>query len=224
MSKSRLVVSLTTIPSRLISSGLLEVLKSLHSQTKKPDAIYLGLPFTSIKLGKPYPPPPSEVRRYCKIVKVRTDYGPITKIMGAILYENNPDTIIITCDDDTIYPPTLLQDLYEKCVKYPKAAICSSGMIIGQFPGYFSLVYNQTGTNNLNPFLYWQLPLSNNPTPVDIVFGFSGVAYRREFFPTEISEVEKKLLNKVFENPDIFKNDDVLLSCYLNSQQIPRYA
>jgi len=58
------------------------------------------IPKISARLNIEYPPIPDDITKLCKIVHIDVDYGPITKIYGALISETDPNTIIISCDDD----------------------------------------------------------------------------------------------------------------------------
>jgi hypothetical protein len=96
---------------------LRETIDSLVAQELPADAIYVNLPKRNARTGDPYPPPPAwfEEQRY-KDAGLRTnllsrDYGPLTKLVGALLEEQDPATMVITVDDDKVYAPNLLRKL-----------------------------------------------------------------------------------------------------------------
>lgn len=213
----RVVISMTTIPSRLNSQKLKDVIKALQLNTLQPEAIYLTIPDYCRKLDKPYPEPDDFIKTHCKIVRVRKDYGPILKIAGALIEENESDTIIITCDDDIIPSHQKIENLYKKCLENRNSVICSTGFIIGNFPFYFSFVRSD---NKFPSFL--SIDNRNYPEgiPVDILFGYTMVGYRRGFFHSDFAFFEKSFLSRTLEDSDIFFNDDVFLSAYLNSRRI----
>jgi hypothetical protein len=209
---NRIVFTLTTLPSRL---GYLEpTLKSLNCQTVKPDAIYLTVPTHSKRLGEEYKIP-SYVYKLCTVVPVEEDYGPITKIVGALIKEHNPDTFIITVDDDIIYPDTLIESFLEYAYLYENSALGSAGLSLGNLLFRYSIKFNQKKND------YWfTMTVPSRGKPVDILYGYSGVLYRRWFFPT-FNKFKSELLDKL-QDPDMFRNDDVTLSFYLNNQNIER--
>jgi hypothetical protein len=103
----RLVVSLSTIPSRV--GHLRPVLNSLIDQSEPADRIVLALPRHSLREGKPYPdsgdlklPKPVEIL-HCE------DLGPATKLLPVLLDE--PNAAIIVVDDDVVYPPRFVETL-----------------------------------------------------------------------------------------------------------------
>lgn len=230
--RPRLVVSLTTIPSRLTQPRIIQVLQSIHNQTLKPDALYLGLPRFCVKTKTPYPATPPAIKRLCKTIPIPNDYGPVTKIAAGLIAEGDPDTIIVTCDDDTVYPPTLLSELSDRAQRFPQAAIGSASIYLGSFPCYLGFATVATQGHKTGPLgllhkarQFWDLPLSpDQPRQADILCGFPGVAYRRSFFPGSFVHFIRDFLDQAISNRDTRLNDDVTLSGFISRQNIPRLA
>lgn len=211
---------MTTIPSRLTDQRLKRTLEGLNNQTYRFDKIYLTLPKFSARLNTPYPPIPQELLDYCEPVYIEKDYGPITKILGGLIKESDPNTIIITCDDDIIYPNTLVEEFLKRHQISPNSVLCFSGLTMGQFPGYISIVLAY------DIFRYgWWFNLKVDPVKgrsIDILFGYGGALYLRKFFPLLWSDIKLNLLQYGQQHHDLFHHDDVMLSAYLSSQHIER--
>src|SRR5574338_757879 len=101
--RPRVVASFTTIPGRY--DDLQNAFKCVRGWV---DKIYLGVPKVANRTGKVYPPLPESITKDCEVVPLDEDYGPICKVYGALLRENDPETIIISCDDDMYYDPELV--------------------------------------------------------------------------------------------------------------------
>ncbi len=214
MKRIRVVGSLTTMPDKY--PKIIRTLESLKRQTYKLDAIYLGLPDKSRRLDIQYPELPREVKRLCTVVKCK-DFGPITKILGALLSEDDSETVIITFDDDMIYPETMVEKLIEHHKKYPDSAIGSSGMLLKYDCPMCAIVPNEDN------FLF-RIPKFNIPKegrPVDSIYGYAGALYVRKFFPI-VNKLEKDFLNYALVNDDMFMNDDIVISGYLSLRKIER--
>ena len=210
MKRNRVVFSLTTIPSRI--NNIYGTIKSLSNQTIKADCIYLTLPKKCKRLNTKYGKIPDKIKKYCKIVNVDVDYGPVTKLVGALLEEKDPETIIITVDDDIIYPKTLLEELLNWNKEFPNYALSSSGLSLGNYPFKYSIVFNQQKNN------YW-FTMKHNKN-VDILYGYPGALYKRKFFP--LKHNLNKFLKYPLQNKDLFLNDDVYISFWLNKNNIKR--
>lgn len=202
----RVVGSLTTLPHRI--NNIDETIKSIYEQTYKLDAIYLTIP-NDIEYNIP-----KHINKYCSIVRCK-NYGFIIKILGALLNENDKDTIIITFDDDIIYSEDLVQKMINKSKNNPYTAIGCSGLKLGSFPFYISHTKNE---NNYNKRWY-SFDVKQEGEEVDVLYGYSGVLYIRGFFPT-LNNIEKDLLS--YTKDEKLFNDDILLSGYLSLHNIDR--
>lgn len=202
----RVVISLTTLPSRLIGNEIIDTLKSINNQTYLPNAIYLGIPKTNKRLDTKYPDIPNDIKMLCTTVDLDEDCGPVTKILAALKMESNMNTIIITIDDDVIYPNNLVEKMLEKHSQHKKCALGSTGFITGKFPGYGAFIKQGN---------WWFGPkLNKTGKKVDVLCGFSGILYIRNFFP-KWDEINK-FLEIPMEDKNIFYNDDIYISSWLN--------
>lgn len=136
MKKMRIIVCLTTIPSRL--PLIQPTIESLLQQTLPPDKIYLFLPKFSKKENRPYPPltfhPPAKL----VVVEPDDDYGPMTKFYPIFLCPESgagaaaaKNAAMVVVDDDRIYHPTTIQRLVEESSRHPGCLLGFSGWIIG---------------------------------------------------------------------------------------------
>lgn len=210
----RVVASLTTMPDRY--EKVVKTLESLHAQTRKLDQIYLSLPQVSRRLNIPYPEVPERIRALCTIVSC-TDYGPITKLVGGVLSEPDPQTVIISFDDDMLYPPGIVEALLRRHHEYPNAAIGSSGMLLKYKCPYCAI------TPNENTFLF-RIPKFRIPPEgrrVDSVYGYPGALYVRKFFP-EVANLESEFLKYALIDDNTYLNDDITISGYLSLRGIER--
>jgi hypothetical protein len=55
------------------------------------------------------------------------DFGPLTKLVPTLQQEHDPDTIIITVDDDQVYEPTLVRHLAWYAEHFPNTAFSPCG-------------------------------------------------------------------------------------------------
>ena len=110
-----LIVSLTSYEDRFNDLEL--ALFSIMTQTIHPDRIILWLSdkFNSLN-DLPY-----SITKFIKNgleIRFVKDIGPYTKIIYAL--KENPDSIIVTADDDIIYPKDWLAKLYHSYISEPK--------------------------------------------------------------------------------------------------------
>lgn len=215
-SKLRVTASLTTMPNQY--DKVIKTLESLHNQTYKLDKIYLSLPEVSRRLGTKYPPVPKEISDKCTIIKT-PDVGPITKIYGGLLAEQDPDTIIITFDNDMVYPDQMVEKLIENHKKYPDSAIGSAGMLIGFNLNCPFCAINPNENNLLYNIPKFQIPIEGRK--IDSLYGYAGALYLRKFFP-EKSLLEEQFFKYALINEATLLNDDIIISGYLSLHKIER--
>ncbi len=189
MNDLRVVGSLTTLPKRLIF--LKTTLISIQNQSYSLDLLYLNIPYET-KKGEKYVIPddllenidiPVEINR-CK------DVGSITKILPTLSKEKDPETIIITFDDDVEYGSDLVSNLVQKAAEDSDVCVGTGGWIVGNFPFMFQFVHDV------------------HERTVDWLEGKSAVAYRRKFLN------EEELLN--FDIPlEFSQHDDHIISAVI---------
>ena len=169
LNKMRIVASLTTVPSRLLS--LVPVIESIIKQTRPFDRIYLNVPKIS-KKGVSYP-----IDEFYQLINdanfpidilciniVDYDLGPIMKTLPTLYLETNPKTRIVSIDDDILISSTTCEML-EKYIKlYPMKALSLSGYIVGELPTKFEYVINR-----------------DQICSVDWILGVSLIVYKRNW-------------------------------------------
>lgn len=171
----RVVVSLTTTPSRL--DKVMDSVNSLVAQSLTPNQIYVNIPRGPMKRHpeRSYDDIeiPAELTKLEPLVKVNrcVDDGPATKLLGALRLENDDSTLVITVDDDFVYPERLVEALAWESVAKPEESlgICGWGLMplpheVGVVPAYVP---------------YFMRPKGRY---VDILQACCGNAYRRGFF------------------------------------------
>lgn len=217
MNVRRVVASYTTLPSRY--DVLKRSILTLKAQTEKLDAIYLTVPTRATRLNIDYPPIPDDLAELCTVIHTDIDYGPLTKIYGALVSEKDPNTIIISCDDDVFFEPNHIEIMLTHHKNYPNSAICGTGALIGKGLLFISIV------STVRPFHHWSgftgFKVDSKGRPVDLIFGVAGVLYTRGFFPSN-ETLHDEILQYSLLDDAIFHNDDVLISGYLSKHGIER--
>ena len=111
-----LIVSLTTIPERIHKVHL--CIESLLRQTIKPDYLMLWISVPEDKI----PEKLDRLRKRGLQIRLCKDIGPYTKIIYTL--KENPQSIIVTADDDHFYPKDWLRQLYDAYQKEPQYIHC----------------------------------------------------------------------------------------------------
>lgn len=194
---SRTIISLTTLPGRI--GQLAPVLRSLEEQTVTPNAIVVNIPYRLKRSGEGYRIPNWLHRHPLVHIHRCEDYGPATKVLGALQVETDPESTIISVDDDFIYPPEMIETYRRYLGAYGPHVYCVSGFTI------------------LDPALYAQDVRrgrrfeKGHLKQVQVVEGYASVAYPRACFSDDIYELQQW--------PEcLIYSDDLLLSNYLSAQ------
>jgi hypothetical protein len=194
----RIVGSITTIPDRI---SLIEaVLDSILSQTRPLDCLYLNIPNIS-KKGKQYRIP--EFLKIKNLVLNRCeDYGPITKLLPVLDIETDPDTYIVTFDDDRIVHRDVVKIIEKKIAKYPKHVLSFSGWNMGSFPFYLERYDDNT-----------------EDIEVDWVQGCHSITYPRSCVN------KKRIINCFITAPSFLsRHDDHKISAYLERNKVKKIS
>lgn len=223
-SSLRIVVGLTTIPSRV--EYLAPVVAALKDQTRIPDAIYVTIPKISAKEhGTPYP-----LKKIAQILKKNTgdvgkvlvldeDYGPLTKLIGMWMHERDPNTLLITADDDQLYSNTFIQTLSDGANRHPGAAVCLCGHVLGKFPFGWGFRCSRHDTNLLSKAVFL-----NSDTRVTVVSGWCGCAYPRHVFGDKLPERLESLRKGPNKLALLNRHDDLYISSWLFLRNIEKYV
>ena len=192
----RVVISFTTLPHRLLNCQ--EMINSLFVQTRPINRIVMSVPDFCCRESVFYEIPfwfPPDI----EIIHAGKDLGPAMKLIPILKQEMDPDTCIITVDDDISYDPHLVQELLAFAEKNPSDAC-----------GFM-------GTTVHGGFIHSEHIAG--PCQVDILGGYRGVLYRRSFFDDRIfNEIEE--LNK----EGVFLTDDQLFAWHLERNHVNRFV
>lgn len=175
--KKELIVSFTTIPSRIIY--LPDMIKSILNQTVLPNRFILYVckdEFANINIENILA---EQIHQGLEIVYVDENLRSHKKYFYAM--KSNPDAIVIVIDDDTIYPPTTIEKLISSYKDYPEAI---SAMRCHK------IKFNQNGS--LLPYNDWEFERMGGTEPSHLNFftGCGGVLFpptarTEEFFDAE---------------------------------------
>lgn len=151
-SNQNIIISMTTSPTRI--DKIEHILETFNNQTVKPTKLILNLPFVFKRTQQTFDNIPSFISKYSFVdINRCEDIGPCTKIIPTVeLFNNQPETIIISIDDDIAYTNTFIETFLEYSNKNPNAVI--------------------TGQSFL------RIPKSNQ---AKLVEGYSGVLYKQKF-------------------------------------------
>ena len=207
-------ISLTTVPKRLKNWESFSLnLKSLINQKTNIDyKIILSIPTTHILSGEENKINEELIemqKNNSKLIinKINKDYGPITKIIGALPFVSNPEDVIIVCDDDQFYHEEMLEYHLKMRRKYnQKTAICFRG----DSPVCKNYVDEDRKNYNLGSF-HTYFPVKEDCLLV-VPGHWHSVSYSRNFFGEDF--LDKDFL-------ELSDNDDFLVGYYFKKKRIP---
>jgi hypothetical protein len=176
--KSKVIISLTSIPSRL--PFMEPTLKSLLRQTSPAKEIHLYLPAYSQREKTAYVLPPGlKGLKSIRIIECDRDWGPATKFIPAVLSLPASQDILVV-DDDRIYPPHFIADLLAASQELPGCALSMTG-----WNAPADLIDRPT-TILSNLLMMAPAPVHGvrlrEPRQMDILQGMSGYLIKPEFF------------------------------------------
>ena len=194
------VICLTTIPSRI--QHLAPTLNSLLDQTAPAAAIRLFLPGCSRREERGYELPRFlQTARSVEVVRCERDWGPATRLIPA-LDSAAAGAVLISVDDDTIYPPDLVETLLRWHERLPGCALAYRG-----WPAPASLRWADS------PTIYGTTLAQ--PQAVDVVTGTWGALVQPSLFDAGVRDYDAY-------PPDAFFVDDVWFSGHLARRGVPR--
>ena len=174
---ANVVVSLTSFPKRIDTVDI--VIKSMFKQTVIPDKILLYLSKEEFK-NKKLPDRLLELQSDIFSINFCDDLKPHKKYFYAM--QKYCDSIIITIDDDIIYPPDLVEKLLKLYKKYPKAVSCLRAHTIKMYD-----------EETFAPYKKWcvESKIVNIPSLLVLPTGVGGILYPPNCLPKSTFDKEK---------------------------------
>lgn len=196
LARKKIYLSLTTIPSRVDTLGkTLSTIDSTHIEK-----IFLTLPKFDWEGNALNYDLPSDLEHLEKlqILRPHLDLGPISKLVPSLefLKQYDPNSYLITIDDDVAYPFGFINEFINHFYQYPNHVIAAS-------------IPHITGWTGNDPWLWpYRRPQG------DVVEGFAGVGY-------PVWKMDTQLM-KYLASLNIFSrlSDDVVISYVLAASNI----
>ncbi|CBL46357.1 Hypothetical protein HDN1F_27740 [gamma proteobacterium HdN1] len=167
-----LVISLTTFSRRIDEVYL--TIESLFQQSHKADRVVLWLSKEEFSPDDV----PAILRKQCQrglqIEFCEKNLGPYKKFFYTL--QKYPDSLILTVDDDVIYPIDMVDKLYRAYCRQPNVIHCHRA---------HQITFDASG--RLLPYQEWELaPMDGKPSANVFPTGIGGVLYFPGCFDTEI--------------------------------------
>lgn len=206
---------------------ILEINKPENDLYKKLKCVFINLPFH-------YRDKPENIYDINELIELKNlfgkkvqfnfiekDFGPITKILPTALKLNqlneNLNTVIISIDDDKFYIKNHLLLLYS-IAKKAEGVFAYSGGVLEHW-GLLGKIF--TGHPKEYNYKSKDYIVNNRKLiDVDIVCGYSGIAYKLKYL--DMTSIKKiYLLSKISE--DIKLSDDLMISLILSENNVNKY-
>jgi hypothetical protein len=202
------IISLTILPSRL--SNAKATLDSLLDQDKAADEICVWLPKNAKRDEVLIKSIPQYLKQEPIRVEMVDDVGPATKLIPALRkYWNEKETIIVTADDDQIYPKGWFGGLVRYSEQYESSCLGYRGRKFLRLGGLrLSLSYKRAIVQLCHKM--------GSPKKVDIVTGVWGALYKVKFFDEEVFDLD-------LDTP-MFFTDDIWFSGMMAKRGVARYV
>ena len=206
---NKVIITLTTLPSRLtpeeFEQGIKSNIESLLNQDYEGEyEIHFNVPSTLKHTGEQYVIPEwikniSLTNLKFKIFDNLEDLGPVTKLYHTLKRIEDPETIIIVCDDDLVYHQSMITEQVKNQHKYKDTAVGYDGMRAND-PTAFEDIRG-----------YYVVSIYKD-VEVDILQHYKTVSYRRRFFEDD------------FFTDFVGKSwaDDILVAAYMGKQGIKK--
>jgi glycosyltransferase involved in cell wall biosynthesis len=204
---SRVIVTLTTLPSRIIQDyddGIKSNINSLLNQDYEGEyEIHFNVPTILKHTGEAYIIPEwlkelAATNPKFKIFEGLEDLGPITKSYYAIKRSTDPEDLIIVCDDDLVYHPGMVAEQVKNQQIYVDTATGYDG--------------SRAEDSNVFPDVRNHYVVSvPKDIEVNILQHYKTVAYKRKWFGDDFDDFIGKSWN-----------DDILIGAYMGKQGIKK--
>ncbi|WP_127142764.1 glycosyltransferase family A protein [Pelagibacterium montanilacus] len=196
------LISLTTVPKRF-ETTLPRVLDNLAEQSVV-DRVLVNIPHHYRKWGAAHVPPCLEKHPKAHLFRPSIDYGPATKLLGALEYVRGKVGIeyIVTCDDDVLFKsPRHIEHLIRCARMLPDCIVTIGGIRLDHLP-----FKRKDG-----------LEKGERYTPVHAPQGFRGVVY-----PAKALMADTRSFSLMHELPSgIFHDDDAYFGIVAGAMGIP---
>lgn len=169
--KTPVIITLTTYPKRYDVVHL--TLESLLSQTMKPDQIVLWI---SSEEGSDNTMPEKILRLRKRGVTIKYVDGNL-KSYKKLIYalEEYPSALLITVDDDTIYPVDFVKNIYKVHMEYPNCIIANRCTYMSN---------DEKG--DIKPYTEWEENREINPSFNQFPTGVGGILYPPQSLHKEV--------------------------------------
>jgi hypothetical protein len=202
----RIVTTMTVIPTREVA--VIRAIMSVQRGNVKPDAMYINIPNEYARFKEKLEPwlKPVLDAIGVTIIQLEHDRCCLNKILPILAIEKDPETLVVTIDDDIIYSPLFIAGLLEGHKKF------------GGVVGYSGLQYPDKVQEE-----------GNNPMEYHILMGHGR---RAEILQQGFGTMTK--LSSLYDFPNVpplekggdatmYLSDDYIVSRFYDFKKIPKF-
>lgn len=202
---TRIVTTMTVIPTREVA--LVKSIMSIKNGMQKPDAMYVNIPNEYVRFEEQIASWLKPVLEAIGVTVLELEYDRccLNKILPILSFENDPDTLVVTIDDDIIYSPLFVAGLLEGYKKF------------GGVVGYSGLLYPEKAESyGLKPEEYNVRVGHGCPTEI-LQQGFGTMTKISSFygFPN-VPPLQKG------QDASLYLSDDYVISRFYDSKKLTK--
>ena len=203
----RIVTTMTVIPTR--EQSVIKAIMSIKDGNVKPDAMYINIPRTYVRFEKPLETwlKPVLVSLGMSVLELEHDRACFNKIIPILEFEKDPETLVVTIDDDIDYKPLFISGLLEAYNKF------------GGVVGYSGLFYPESNLKRaMDPLIYHLIQGHGARTEI-IQQGFGTMTKISSFqgFPS-LPPLTKDM------DASLYLSDDYVISRFYDFKGLSKYV
>ena len=199
---SRIVTTMTVIPTR--EYDVIKTIMSIKEGSLQPSAMYINIPKHYVRFKQKLEPwlVPVLESIGMKVILLDSDKCCFNKILPILDHEKDPETLVVTIDDDIIYSPMFIAGLYE------------GYKVFGNVVGYCGFTYPEFTTKNGG----YALRIGHGSKTQVIQQGFGTMTMLSSFYDFPYIPPLTK-----HSNPSLYLSDDYVISRFYDFKKIDKY-
>ena len=201
----RIVTTMTVIPTREVA--LVKAIMSIQRGNIKPEAMYVNIPNEYVRFEEKIEPwlKPVLDAIGVTIIELEHDRCCLNKILPILSFETDPETLVVTIDDDIIYSPLFIAGLLEAHNKF------------GGVVGYSGLLYPEKAESYGLKALEYNVRIGHGASTEILQQGFGTMTKISSFygFP-DVPPLQKGM------DASLYLSDDYVISRFYDFKKLTK--
>lgn len=201
----RIVTTMTVIPTREVA--VIRAIMSVQRGNVKPDAMYINIPNEYVRFEEKLEPwlKPVLDAIGVTIIQLEHDRCCLNKILPILAIEKDPETLVVTIDDDITYSPLFIAGLLEAHKKF------------GGVVGYSGLVYPEKAESHGLQKLEYNVCVGHGSPAEILQQGFGTMTKLSSFygFP-DVPPLQKG------QEASLYLSDDYVISRFYDYKELSK--